>query len=89
MAKTKQQEMPFSFHERDQKATQDKKLEMEKACEVADYGSWKPFRYGIVPYSILAPKWDQMQGKEEYDRKQRIKEKAEANYRMAKLPPRM
>ena len=62
---------------------------MEKACEVADYGAWKPFRYGIVPYEILAPKWDQMQGKEEYDRKQRIKMKAEANYKMAKLPPRM
>jgi len=89
MAKTKQTEMPFSFYERDLAAKQQKDLENEKACEVADYGSWKPFRAGIVPHQILAPKWDQMQGKEEYDRKQRIKMKAEANYKMAKLPPRM
>jgi hypothetical protein len=58
MAKTKQMEKPFSFYEDQLRMKMEKELEMEKAQEVADYGSWKPFRYGIVPYEILAPKWD-------------------------------
>jgi hypothetical protein len=51
-------EKPFSFYEDQLRMKMEKELEMEKAQEVADYGSWKPFRYGIVPYEILAPKWD-------------------------------
>lgn len=88
MARTKQLEKPFSFHDRDLNNLQSKKLDSEKATEVADFAV-NQFRARIVPWSVLIPKYKMMTTKEEYERIQRIKANAEENYKAASLPPRM
>ena len=85
MARTKANEKPFSFYERD------KQLERDKINLANDLNEecLAQFRARIIPYKILVPRYQMMVEKEEHDREQRIRLAAEASLQAAKLPPRM
>lgn len=85
MARTKEHEKPFSFHERDLQLLRDR---LNLANDI-DESMLSQFRARIVPWRILVPRFKMMMEKEEYDREQRIRENAEKSFQAAKLPPRM
>ena len=85
VARTKERERPFSFHERDLQAARDR---LNLANDIDD-AMLSQFRARIVPWRILVPRFKMMMEKEEYDREQRIRENAEKSFQAAKLPPRM
>ena len=84
MAKTKANEKPFSFHERDLAIEREK---LNLANDIDDH-LLAQFRARVVPYKVLVPRMEMMQ-KEEHDREHRIREAAEKSLAAAKLPPRM
>ena len=85
MARTKQTEKPFSFHERD---LVNERNRLNLANDIDEY-MLDQFRARIVPWRILVPRFKMMMEKDEYDREQRIRAAAEASFQAAKLPPRM
>ena len=85
MARTKANEKPFSFHERDVQKERDR---LNLANDLDEH-MLEQFRARIVPYKILVPRYKMMVEKEEHDREQRIRENAEKTLQAAKLPPRM
>ena len=85
MARTKQNEMPFSFHERD---LQNERNRLNLANDIDEF-MLNQFRARIVPWRILVPRFKMMMEKDEYDREQRIRQAAEKSFQAAKLPPRM
>mmetsp|Transcript_7931 Transcript_7931/g.11105 ORF Transcript_7931/g.11105 Transcript_7931/m.11105 type:complete len:242 (+) Transcript_7931:517-1242(+) len=75
MAKTKANEKPFSFYEKDKQRERDR---LNLANDI-DETMVNQFRARIVPYKILVPRYKMMVEKEEHDREQRIRLAAEKN----------
>lgn len=76
MARTKQTEKPFSFHERD---LVNERNRLNLANDIDEY-MLDQFRARIVPWRILVPRFKMMMEKDEYDREQRIRAAAEASF---------
>ncbi len=88
IAITKAREKPFSFYARDKdfyvnraKATEQHVPETMK--------NFTPFKATPIPWSVSAQLLDQMQAKEEKEREERVKKRAQELLAMSKLPPRM
>jgi len=71
IALTKQNEKPFSFYEREQKAPRPRSY-YEKEPE--------PFRANKIPFKVLVPMYKRMVDKIEHERELRIKKNAELSY---------
>eukprot|EP01022_Parablepharisma_sp_SALTPOND_P023309 TRINITY_DN48_c0_g1_i3.p3 TRINITY_DN48_c0_g1~~TRINITY_DN48_c0_g1_i3.p3 ORF type:complete len:428 (-),score=82.28 TRINITY_DN48_c0_g1_i3:8269-9552(-) len=88
IALTKSREKPFSFYERDK----DFYVNRAKASEQnipEEIKNHKQFKATPIPWSVSAQLLDQMKEKEEKEREERVKKRAQELLALSKLPPRM
>jgi len=88
IALTKAREKPFSFYDRDKDFYVNRAKATEKVIpdEIKNH---KPFKATPIPWSVSAQLLDQMKEKEEKEREERVKKRAQELLALSKLPPRM